>query len=77
MPEVSKENLSDFLESLYFGAIPTDDEVFQEFKKLSEMFMLFSTYEKPAYMVEKPIVKYISRVEDKIIPILSEVSKYI
>ena len=75
MPEVSKENLSDFLESLYFGAIPTDEEVFQEFKKLCEMFLLFSTYEKPAFMVEKPIAKDISRVEDKVMPILSEVSK--
>ena len=77
MPEVSKENLSDFLESLYFGAIPTDEEVFQEFKKLCEMFLLFSTYEKPAFMEETAIVKDISRVEDKVMPILSEVSKYI
>ena len=52
LPETRKDILSDFLESLYLGAVPTDTGIFQEFQNLSELFMLFETYEKPQIINE-------------------------
>ena len=74
MPEISKEVMSDFLESLYLGAVPTDLNVFEEFRNLSETFMLFSEYERP----DSPEVKLRTvivnpRFSDKITSIETEV----
>jgi len=73
MPEISKEVMSDFLESLYLGAVPTDLNVFEEFRNLSETFMLFSEYERP----DSPEVKLRTvivnpRFSDKITSIETE-----
>ena len=47
IPEVRKEVMSDFLEALYLGAVPTDLNIFQEFSNLSDLFMIFCEYVRP------------------------------
>jgi hypothetical protein len=74
MPGISKDIMSDFLESLYLGAVPTDLNLFDEFRNLSETFMLFSEYERP----DSPEVKLRTvivnpRFSDKITSIETEV----
>ena len=45
VPDVSLEYMSDFLEALYLGAVPTDFNSFQECEKLADNFGLFQTFQ--------------------------------
>ena len=45
VPNVSREYMSDFLEALYKGAVPTDFNSFQECEKLADTLGLFQTFQ--------------------------------
>ena len=39
IPEVSKEDVSCFIEALYLGSVPADRDFFKKFQALSEMLL--------------------------------------
>ena len=39
IPEVSKEDVSCFIEALYLGSVPADVDFFKKFQSLSEMLL--------------------------------------
>ena len=39
IPEVSKEDVSCFIEALYLGSVPADRDFFKKFQTLSEMLL--------------------------------------
>ena len=70
LPNVSIDHLTDFLESLYLGAIPTDFHSFLEHKELSELLGLFLNEEdlirnKPQMAAVEAARPLISDAEDK------------
>ena len=67
LPNVSIDHLTDFLESLYLGAIPTDFGSFLEHKELSETFGLFLD-EEDLLIASKPKIEAVETAR----PITSE-----
>ena len=64
LPEVSLDHLTDFLESIYLGAIPTDFNSFLEHRNLTDIFGLFLA----DFIVNEPqveVVEAVTQNEDK------------